>query len=263
MSDSNTNVSIDDIIRDNVESLLAEKLPTILDKAIENALQDACDNSFRWGKPKKAIEEKLNEILVPAIESYNLSNYNVKLGIFLEQLMNETAIDDTRKLLQNFHGIISDENTGTILASEILKAYAEHCAYEFSCDGREVDNENETYQNFAVCADIEQEYNHTSRYYTGEDAILKLYIEDEYESDADNSKLNYEIRMWRTSSDAPNQWRPLVRRDYTIGEIQNMSHFDILILKLSQNKTKIINNLDEYNSDIEVTPEDTPEWVLE
>jgi hypothetical protein len=253
------NSTLENSIEDILNKAITEKMPEIINQSIEKAIQDAVEDSLKWGNARNVIKKKLDELLVPAIESINVSKYNLKLELLLEQLLQDTTVDDTKQLLSHYYGLIKEEPEHTINMSTILEAYAKHCAEEFECDDRDADAESETYAPFNVTADLEIESRWSS---SMNDAILHLNIEDEDDDNNNAEKLAIDLKLWRVNSDPMDEWRPIMLRTFTLNDIKNMSNLEIMFAKLCQNHVKVVNDLNSDNNLIEVTPEETPEWTL-
>ena len=65
------------------ESLSSEEVEVIVKEKFMKSLGSAIDDAFRWGDAKKAIENKVKEVMVPYIESYDFSEYLPKLDSVL------------------------------------------------------------------------------------------------------------------------------------------------------------------------------------
>ena len=70
------------------ESLSSEEVEKIVKEKFAKALEDAVDSAFRWGDAKKALENKVKEVMVPYIENYDFSKYLLKLDTVLTELVN-------------------------------------------------------------------------------------------------------------------------------------------------------------------------------
>ena len=63
------------------ESLSSEEVEVIVKEKFMKALGSAIDDAFRWGDAKKAIENKVKEVMVPYIESCASTVYGLH-GLF-------------------------------------------------------------------------------------------------------------------------------------------------------------------------------------
>ena len=80
----------DEILSDGtVDQIIREKVTDGIEKAIAS--------SFNYGKLEKAVEERVEQVLVPFIESYDMSGYIVKLDTLLTEMVNKSVLTDNKK----------------------------------------------------------------------------------------------------------------------------------------------------------------------
>lgn len=85
----------DEILSDGtVDQIIREKVTDGIEKAIAS--------SFNYGKLEKAVKERVEQVLVPFIESYDMSGYIVKLDTLLTEMVNKSVLTDNKNLLENF-----------------------------------------------------------------------------------------------------------------------------------------------------------------
>lgn len=92
----------EDIQRITNELLENGTVDKILREKIEEGFTKAVESAFSYGVLKDAIKKRVEEILVPFIEGYNMSDYLVKLDTVLTDIVNSTTLSDNKKLLENF-----------------------------------------------------------------------------------------------------------------------------------------------------------------
>jgi len=88
------------------ESLSSEEVEVIVKDKFMKALGSAIDDAFRWGDAKKAIENKVKEVMVPYIESYDFSEYLPKLDSVLTEIVNSDFCIANKKVLENFKNLM-------------------------------------------------------------------------------------------------------------------------------------------------------------
>lgn len=85
----------DEILSDGaVDQIIREKVTDGIEKAIAS--------SFNYGKLEKAVKERVEQVLVPFIENYDMSAYIVKLDTVLTEMVNKSVLTDNKNLLENF-----------------------------------------------------------------------------------------------------------------------------------------------------------------
>ena len=264
-----TNRSIDDILAEVMQKTLDEKLPKMIENAVEKAAKDAVEQSFRWGEASRAISNRIDEIVVPAINSSNLGNASLKMEHVLNEALRHTSVESTRKMLENFAGLMASDDA-PLKASELLKLFAKQCAYDVDCNGREVsfDSGEPAYEGFSVVAEFEmldQPFRYSS---SMEDAMLTLRIDDEYSVDEDEGrKLNREIRLWRMDrmGTQDDEWHILrtTVSEPRFSDLRNLSKLDLVLLRAESCGIGLVNDLDHRNDEIDVDLEATPEATYE
>lgn len=91
----------EEILKIASDVLESGELESLLRKKVLAAFSDAFKRSLSWGKVWKAIESRLDEVLVPFIENYDMSQYVIKLDAVLQELLETSALGDNRRILSN------------------------------------------------------------------------------------------------------------------------------------------------------------------
>lgn len=118
-----------------VEEAIAEEM--------EKAIRSAVSRAFGWrGEVQNAIDEKVKEVIVPAIERSDLSAYVVKLDAVLTEIINSTSLVDNRKILENFKGLMT-EPTAEVTLEDVFKKYKEYVSVSVDTSDLEVVVEDE------------------------------------------------------------------------------------------------------------------------
>lgn len=80
----------DEILSDGtVDQIIREKVTDGIEKAIAS--------SFNYGKLEKAVKERVEQVLVPFIENYDMSAYIVKLDTVLTEIVNKSVLMDNKQ----------------------------------------------------------------------------------------------------------------------------------------------------------------------
>ena len=233
--------TIDDIIRDKLR------------KAYESSIESA----FRFGALSDAIEKRIKEVMVPAVEKADLSEYVTKLDDVLSEVIRATALPDYKKLLQNFKDFIRTDLPKSVTLKDLLSEYNKFVAADIDCCGREVvyDEGDPEYKYVEAYAEIDED---ESRYYNKpEHAILRLHIDEDEEEDNQDT-LNREVKLTRYSWEKDKGWRIDYGNAADIQSLRYMPSFDVYLLALSQNGTRLIGEMCDCEED-SVTPDAEPE----
>lgn len=112
--------AVEDKLSDGtVEKLVAD--------AVEKALKDSINEQFRYsGEAKKAIDEKVKEVMIPAIESVDLNDYVTKLDTILTEIVNSTSLIDNKEILENFKELMTEPDKKEISLEEIFDEYVKY-----------------------------------------------------------------------------------------------------------------------------------------
>lgn len=122
----------DEILSDGtVDHIIREKLT----KGIESAIS----NSFSYGKLEKAIKERVEQVLVPFIEGYDMSSYIVKLDTILTEIVNKSVLVDNKKLLENFRFLMEEPDVTEIKLTDLFMEYKKFVAKNMDTSGRKVE----------------------------------------------------------------------------------------------------------------------------
>ena len=91
----------DEILSDGtVDQIIREKVTDGIEKAIAS--------SFNYGKLEKAVKERVEQVLVPFIENYDMSAYIVKLDTVLTEIVNKSVLMDNKQMLENFQYLMKE-----------------------------------------------------------------------------------------------------------------------------------------------------------
>lgn len=240
----------EDIKRIANEMLEDGTIEEIIKAKVKESFEKAVADSFRWGELSNAIDKRIKSVLVPYIENVNLDDYIVKLDTILAEIVNNTALQDNKKILENFKELMI-ENPKEIALTDIFKAYKKFVAANMEIYSREVsfDSGEPEYE------PIEVEYQFASEIEERHWSIYKYATVDFIvnESDQEN-ELNKTIRLRQFEEYG---WKIETEPCVNIDSLRNMSDFEVLLHRLSRAGTKIIIDR-EYDDDV-VYSDEKPE----
>lgn len=245
--------TFEEIITEATEKQLSSgEVDELIAKKVNEAITGAIEDSFRWGDLKKAVQKRIEEVLVPQIEKYDLDKYNTKLQVVLTSLIEDTAMADTKKILKNFSGLMTEVPDKTITLEEIFKEYKKFVAANVDCSGREVFTEDEPGYAYIGCsAKIEEEKG--SIWSSFEYKRLQLTVDEEDQEDDLNKTIL--LSRWKNSRDEGYEIRYEI--EPTFKNLRYLSDFDVFMLRLMRSDVKIIDTEQEYEDEVE--PDEKPE----
>lgn len=83
----------------------------LVSDAVTKALKSSIEEQFRWnGDARKVIDEKVKEVMTPAIERVSLDDYVVKLDAILAEIINSTNLVDNKEILGNFKSLMKRQS---------------------------------------------------------------------------------------------------------------------------------------------------------
>ena len=233
------------------ESLSSEEVTAIVKEKFMNALGSAIEDAFRWGEAKRAVENKVKEVMVPYIENYDFSEYLPKLDSVLTEIVNSDFCIGNKKILENFERLMLAPEQKEIKITDLFKAWVKQCEKDIDTDGLDIDyDDGVSYQ--SVDCEMRFELEDKPSWRSFQRAVITF--ENEHDE-----KLNVEIPVSKyIRSDGKEEPYTLsVYKDIMISSLRNLSEFDVLILRLSRAGTAIIIDKEYYESYIQ--PEKEPE----
>lgn len=233
------------------ESLSSEEVTAIVKEKFMNALGSAIEDAFRWGEAKRAVENKVKEVMVPYIENYDFSEYLPKLDSILTEIVNSDFCIGNKKILENFERLMLAPEQKEIKITDLFKAWVKQCEKDIDTDGLDIDyDDGVSYQ--SVDCEMRFELEDKPSWSSFQRAVITF--ENEHDE-----KLNVEIPVSKhIRSDGKEEPYTLsVYKDIMISSLRNLSEFDVLILRLSRAGTAIIIDKEYYESYIQ--PEKEPE----
>ena len=149
----------DEILSDGtVDQIIREKVTDGIEKAIAS--------SFNYGKLEKAVKERVEQVLVPFIENYDMSAYIVKLDTVLTEIVNKSNLVDNKQMLENFRCLMKEPQITEIKLTDLFKEYKKFVARNMDTSGRKVEwEESPEYEAMKImCIQILNQSRHMSKY---------------------------------------------------------------------------------------------------
>jgi len=235
--------SIKDVISKKLEDGTVERL---VGEQLEKGINEALNSLFRsWGDGSKVIENKLKEVIIPYLESYDYSKYILKLDTVLVEILQNTTLDN-KNILENFKDLMTLEDRETIKVSEIFDKWMDYVAKEVDTSDLEVEFDDGPEYEY-VNVTMEVVYDETRSWSNFKHATIVLECEHDEE-------LNREIRISEFMSYG---WDINSTPITNISSLRGIDKFSIFLMRLAQSGTKII--IDEEYVDEGVRPEAEPE----
>lgn len=238
------------------EKLTDGTVEKLVEQQIEKAVKDALEDMFRYrGKGRKMIEERLNEVIVPVIERHDFNQYIVKLDSVLTEIVNNTSLEDNKRILENFRGLMKEPEKKEIKLSEIFEEYCKHIATNVSTDDLEAHCEDGEPYYDCVTAQMEVEHEDKGWFNSSFDDCVVKFICDE------DKDLNYQIKLYKNREEEKWNLRHLGETFCDINSLRGLRKFEVFLMTLKRGFVDIeLDTESEYVDDIE--PEATPEWSL-
>lgn len=245
----NLEESIKSIIEESLNNGTIEKI--VIDK-FEKAIGDAVDDVFgRYSEVNKAIKNKVSEVMLPAIESHDFTNYIVKLDSVLTDIIKTTQLKDNKKILENFKNLMIEDERKEITTSELFELWCKYVEDNVETTGLEVEIDDKAYYEPVECImKVEYEDSYDVSLYKR----AKVKFECEHDED-----MNYTIpiRKWKNSISNKNKWDINFEINTDIASLRYLNDFEILLSKLVRSSCRMIID-DEYLTD-DVCPSEKPE----
>lgn len=244
---------------ENIKSIIEKKLSDgIVEKIIADQLEQCISTVTesllgRYGDVGKVIEEKIKEVMIPAIERHNFSDYIVKLDTILTEIVNNTGLVENHMLLENFKGLMVEDEIKTIKVSELFKRWCKYVSEDIETVGLEVNyDDRPSYESVEVTMVVEHE---NGRNWSD---LKRANIIFECAHDVTMNVL-VPISNWATLDG--NDWSIDYRQATDINTLRNLSSFEVFLIRLKRGFCKI--ELDEYEMEDYVVPEQKPQayWV--
>ena len=246
----------EDIKRITDEVLSDGTVDQIIREKVAEGIEKAVSSSFNYGKLEKVIKERVEQVLVPFIENYDMSAYIVKLDTVLTEIVTSSTLTDNKKILENFQYLMKEPQITEIKLTDLFKEYKKFVARNMDTYGREVKwDESPEYEAMTVYFEFEEE---CERIWSSfKYATIDFTVDEEEQQE----KLNRTIRLAKWNGDRKDGWGIRVDTNPNLNSLRNLHEFDLLLLKLQRADVRII--ADELSDEDYVYSDTKPEPTYE
>lgn len=250
--------NFDEDIRRITNELLSDgTAENIIREQLTKGMENAIKNSFNYGKLEKAIKERVEQVLVPFIEGYDMNSYIVKLDTVLSEIVQKSALVDNKAMLENFAFMMTEPAEKEIKITHIFREYKKYVARKMETYGRKVewDSGEPEYEAMEVCFEfIEEEERRWSSWKYG---TIDLTVDDK----ENQEELNRTIRLSRWENDKKEGWEIRTDAEPNIYSLRYMDEFDLFLAKLQKANVRVI--IDEGGEEDCVYSDSKPEPTYE
>lgn len=242
----------EDIKRITEEVLEDGTVDSIIRAQVSKCIENAISNSFCYGKLEKAIKERVESVLVPFIENYDMKDYIVKLDTALTEIVKKSALVDNKKLLSNFEFMMTEPIEKEMKITDLFREYKKFVEREMEIYGRSVewDSGEPEYEAMEVYFAFEQEDGR--RWSSFEYATIDFTVDDEKQQ----KELNRTIRLSRWKDDKKEGWEIRTDAEPNIYSLRYMDVFDLLLAKLQKADVRVV--IDDDSDEDYVYSNDKP-----
>ena len=247
----------EDIRRITNEVLQDGTVDRIIREKVTDGIEKAIVASFDYGKLRNAVKDRVEQILVPFIEKYDMSDYIVKLDTVLTEIVNQTALVDNKRLLQNFQYLMTEPQEKEVKLSDLFREYKKHVAENMETCGREVlfeDSEPE-YEPMEAYFQFNPEDSYSWSSFDHAEIIFGVEEEEQQE------ELNRTIRVSRYKKERKDGFKLSIDMDPDLHSLTRIPDFDLLLMKLQRADVRII--IDEKQGSDDISSENKPEATFE
>ena len=230
----------------------------IIDDHVSKMLKDVVGDACRWGKVRDAMRAKVDDLFIPVIEKYDLAACNVKLEMLLDQLIEESAVEERRKILENARLLTSSDNVPDDIDLEwLFNKYCDFVSSEFDCSGREV--EDGCYNPIHVEATVERTSHPHSLF---EEVTVTFAPNDSDDPNDECERLAKSFHMSRYKSTQDDGYLLDGFHDLSIHDLKTLDMFDTVVATVASSAKRIsADTWDDKNLWTDVVPDAEPELV--
>ena len=222
---------------------------------IEKGVSEALKEIFSYGGTgRKLIIEKLDETIVPVIESHDFNQYLTKLDSVLTEIINSTSLVDNREILANFKNLMIEPENKEIKLSAIFRRYCGHVAAHVNIASLEArcDDDGDPYYGH-VTASMEVEHEDNSWFKSSyDDCVIRFTCEED-------KSLSFQMKLYKDV--AKERWKFKGIDAVDINSLRYLSDFEVFLMTLHRGFVEITMDT-EFAMDDDIEPEEKPEWNL-
>lgn len=221
----------------------------LVSDAVTKALKSSIEEQFGWnGDARKVIDEKVEEVMTPAIERVSLDDYVVKLDAVLTEIINSTNLVDNKEILGNFKSLMTEPDKDVISLKDVFEKYKEYVSENVDTSELEIyTDDRPAYQN--VTAEVTVDIR--TSIFGGRFCDLVFKCEED-------EKLTKEIHLYELDGNGFRITR--LKSELDINSLRHMDEFDIFMMRLDRAFCNITDIMDMYDDDVEVEAEPEASW---
>lgn len=221
----------------------------LVSDAVTKALKSSIEDQFNWkGEARKVIDEKVKEVMAPAIERVSLDDYVVKLDAILTEIINSTNLVDNKEILGNFKSLMTEPDKDVINLKDVFEKYKEYVSKNIDTSNLEVcTDDGPSYQNVEVRVSVDIRNN----MFGGRFCNLVFECEED-------EKLTKVIHLYESKS---NRFHITgFKSELDINSLRYVDEFDILMMRLDRAFCDITDIMEMHDDDVEVEAEPEASW---
>ena len=221
----------------------------LVSNAVTKALKSSIEEQFGWnGDARKIIDEKVKEVMTPAIERVNLDKYTVKLDAVLAEIINSTNLVDNKEILGNFKSLMTEPDKDAISLEDVFEKYKEYVSKNVDTSDLEVYTDDEPrYQNVTAEVDV----NIRDNIFGGRFCDLVFKCEED-------EKLTKVIHLYESKSNRFCITR--FKSELDINSLRYVDEFDIFMMRLDRAFCDITDIMEMHDDEVEVEAEPQASW---
>lgn len=242
------------IIKATTDKLSDGTVETLIEENIKNTISEVIRDLFRWGDAEKVIKEKFKEVIVPAIESYDFSEYTQKLDVVMTDIVKNTVYSEHKAILDNFKSIMLPPKIERVTVTEIFEKFKEYVSKNINTSNLKVCCEDRPYYSSpTVTMDITVEEKCKFINSSFKDAEISFECEED-------DKLNFVLKIHKF--DHEGKWNISSYGEHLdLCSLRYMGEFELYLFTLRTSSVEII--IDARNEIDEVEVEAEPECTFE
>ncbi|MEG1462634.1 MAG: hypothetical protein RSC48_05945 [Anaerorhabdus sp.] len=238
--------NISTIIQEQMQGDLVER---VVKEQLEKCVTNAVNSLFgSWGECTKAVQEKLKEVLMPQIESYNYSEHIIKLDDVLTEVIKTTTVEN-KKILENFkHFVTQEDAPRRITITDMFEKYKEFVADNVDTYDLDVNTDDRpSYE----CVECKVEFVEIETRGWSPVSEAKIFFECEHDK-----SINFELNL-RTHC---GEWIIDKRESLDLHSLKYLNKFQIYLMQLAQAYTRIEADETMIEDDVEPNAEPEASW---